>query len=442
VPYAVYSIIVTGSTLLATYGTELLYFDTATLQQTGSAAVPEDSFLFGVSADGAEIYLYAETFAGPSVMAVLDLASGATLVLRQFPAYNLGIVLLSPDGRRIVVAGSSMLVIDPSTLETIGTVVPMGVTGAAFLGSQTVLLLIGSFGGGVSMAVIDQSTAQVTAAFPVDAAEAPEEESAVADPKMGAIWVGGYGLSVVSVASNRVVRSFFGYGFSPGARVGDRIYGAFNSSPAVYDLAAEDWHYLPGLSSHVNFVDVFPGAASSDGKRYWAPFIVHRDADGPQSPSGGIGIFNTTSNTLAARIAPPGYQAGPFVFGPDDATAYVACTNAIAVYDARTLRTSNTFIYATTFSALAVSSDGSALYATDGTSVYVLDSATGAQRQLYQFQSPKPYDPFAMALSPDGTTLFVTDPGSETVDLIDTASGQARQVPIGAGSWIGVLPSN
>jgi len=47
-----------------------------------------------------------------------------------------------------------------------------------------------------------------------------------------------------------------------------------------------------------------------------------------------------------------------------------------------------------------------------------------------------------MALSPDGTTLFPTDSSAEAVYLIDTTSGQVRQVPVGSfPSSIAVLAS-
>jgi streptogramin lyase len=157
-----------------------------------------------------------------------------------------------------------------------------------------------------------------------------------------------------------------------------------------------------------------------------------------QVPPGGIGIYDTASEALVARFVPPGYSAGPFVFAPDSATAYIVSPNVISVYDTRTLQSTQTFNYATTFTALAISSDGATLYATDGTAIYVLDSATGALEQL--FPLPPPYLTAAMALSPDGTTLFLIN-SHAVVYLIDTTSGQVRQVPVVATpSSIAVLP--
>jgi sugar lactone lactonase YvrE len=456
-PFPVNSILVSGSTLLVSGGTQLLYFDTTTLEQTNSATVPVSSFLFAVSADGGVIYLYAAPFPGTNSMAILDFASGQTLVSRPFPNAALGNALLSPDGARIVAAGSPVLLLDANTLATIATIVPMGdVASAAYFDPKTVLLLnyASSVGGG-AMAVIDQAAAQITAMSPV-CLDTPLEESAFADPELGAVWVGGYeaaALSAVDGASGRVAKSYLVYGLSPAARAGDQIFGSNNSAAAFYNLATGANGYLPLVLDlgQDYFVQALAGAVSPDGKTYWTSFIATftgGSSGGPMQPSApripttGIGIYDTATDTLVARIAPPN-GVGPFVFGPRNATAFVAGAHTIAVYDTRTLQNTANFTYATTFTALSISPDGATLYATDGTAIYVLDSTTGEQKQFFPIQPAPPYYPGFMVLSPDGTTLYLTDSSAQAVYMIETASGQVRQVPVGAfPSAIAVLPSN
>jgi hypothetical protein len=84
------SIFVSGTTLLVASGTELLYFDTTTLQQMNSVTVPYDSWVFGVSLDGSKIYLGSNCLCGgPETMEVVDFLSGQTLVSQAFPNVNL-----------------------------------------------------------------------------------------------------------------------------------------------------------------------------------------------------------------------------------------------------------------------------------------------------------------------------------------------------------------
>jgi DNA-binding beta-propeller fold protein YncE len=141
-PFGASSILVSGNTLLVAGGTELLYLDTVTLEQTNSATVPLDCIVFAVSADGSEIYLYAHDFeGGPSLIAVLDFSTGTTLISQDVTIY-LENVLMSPDGSEIVVAADPLLLIDSQTLAINRTVILVGtVAGAAFVDPKTVLLL-------------------------------------------------------------------------------------------------------------------------------------------------------------------------------------------------------------------------------------------------------------------------------------------------------------
>jgi hypothetical protein len=76
------------------------------------------------------------------------------------------------------------------------------------------------------------------------------------------------------------------------------------------------------------------------------------------------------------------------VFSPNSSTAYILGANAIAVYRVATFTHLGTFNYTTTFNSLVVSADRSVLYAVEGSAIYVLDGATGAQRQVFALPAP------------------------------------------------------
>lgn len=66
------------------------------------------------------------------------------------------------------------------------------------------------------------------------------------------------------------------------------------------------------------------------------------------------------------------------MFSPDSSTVYIAATNVIAVYNTHTLQMMQSFPFDTTFLALAISADGSVLYAVEDDGVYTMDAGTGA----------------------------------------------------------------
>ncbi len=73
-------------------------------------------------------------------------------------------------------------------------------------------------------------------------------------------------------------------------------------------------------------------------------------------------------------------------------------------------------------SGLAVSPDGTTLYATRGTSnaVAVIDTSTDQVTDTIAVDAA----PSALALSPDGDTLYVANYGSDDVSVIDTTTDQ------------------
>lgn len=304
-----------------------------------------------------------------------------------------------------------------------------------------------------AMMVIDQASAEVTAAFPLGISPLAGE---VADPLRNLVYAGGYyhqdgTPNVVRAELNRVIENFrVTGGFSPSALGAGKLWGTLNGAGAFYNMATGQSGFLqtPVTLPPDTLVQVLAGGAPPDGRTYWAPFFVSSGPGGySPSPSynlaavNGFAIYNTVTNALAGRIAPSN-ATGPRVFSPDSSTAYLAGKQVIDAYSTHSLQSAGAFHYTTTFTALAVSPEGSVLYATDETAVYVLDAATGARKQVFALPSPPPYNPGVMALSPDGTTLYLTDSTRNTVNLIRTATGGVIpvSVPYMPGSVV-VLPA-
>lgn len=432
VPLGVASIFASGSTLLITDGAQLLYFDARTLQQTNSVTVPQTSFVFGVSPDGSKIYLDSNCLCGsPNTIEILDFASGQTLVTQIFPNVDLVNVLLSQDGAQVVVASNPILLVDPNTLATIKTIWSVGIANfAAYLDASTVLMLNPSTG---AMMVIDQASAQLTSTFPLGISPLSGE---VVDPTRGLVYVGAFyyqdGVpNVVSAKLNRIVKNLsVRGGFSPTAVAGDQLYGLNNGSSQVYNLRSGVYNSLPlpVTPPPGDFVTTAVGAAPPNGRTYWTRFSVY--SSNGSTVVNGTAIYNTAANSVIGRIAlpPGGFRA--VVFSPDSSTAYLAGTKVIAVYSTTTFQNIATFNYTTTFTSLVTSPDGSVLYATDGAAIYVLDATTGVERHVFALPPPSPSYTVSMAISPDGTTLFLTDPSRNAVNLVNAASGQVAPVSV------------
>jgi hypothetical protein len=428
---ALYSIFVFGDTLLVTDATELYYYDTNTLQQTQSSVVPADSVLFGVSPDGSKIYMTSQCCGSPGTMAIVDFASGQVLVTQtSFPVAVYNAASLSPDGSEVVVASSAVLLLDPQTLATKKTTWTVGGGSAAYLGSQTLLILHTQTG---VMMVVDQASARVTASFPLGLNPSGE----VADTNRGLVYVGcnpdfAGTPSVVSTKLNRIVANLDDfYGFVPTALAGQQLYGVNLGETEVYNLATGAYAPLPPPVTvpPYEYWTSARGAAPPNGKTYWEPFKVFNSVSVIWS---GVAVYSTATNALLARIALPTAYA-PSVFSPDSASAYIGGPNVIMVYSTSTLQRIATFNYTTTFTALAISPDGTLLYATDGSTIYVINAATGAQQQT--FPAPLGAVAGAMAISPDGTALFFLEAdffpgGNNTVNFVDTTNGQITQVRV------------
>jgi hypothetical protein len=79
-------------------GSELLYFDTASLQQTNSAPLTGFFTIFGVDAGTGRIYLWS----GSNFIEVLDFATGQLIVSRTFAEVEYATLFLVASGSNTV----------------------------------------------------------------------------------------------------------------------------------------------------------------------------------------------------------------------------------------------------------------------------------------------------------------------------------------------------
>jgi hypothetical protein len=366
-------------------------------------------------------------------MEIMDFSSGQILVTQALPDENPS---LSPDGSRIVIASNPVLFVDPDTLAVDQTVWTVGFPACvAYLNPNTLLLLNPNTG---AMMVIDQASAQVTDTFPLGFSPFGE----VADPARDLIYAGayisGYGpVNVVSAKLNRVVANLGLSSFFPAAVAGNQLYVINDGITGAYNLAFGTYAALPlpitlGPGQHPY---TSPGGVTPNGKAYWEPFSVHNHTGLIAS---GLAVYATATNTVIGGFL-ASLTARPPVFSPDSSRAYLAGPGNIAIYSTTTLGNIATFHYPTTFIALAVSPDGTLLYATNGEKIFVIDAATGAQQQTYSLPSAVSS---VMALSPDGTALFLVEAQfTSSVEMVDTATGlvTAISVPYPASNLV-VLP--
>lgn len=424
------SLLVSGTTLLIPSGNELLYVDTKTLRQTKSVGIPLASSIFGISADQTKIYTYCYYANDAESITVIDFASGTTLLSQAYPQVDLENVLLSPDGTKILIGSSPVVLVDSADLTTLQTVISVGIADSAvFLTSDDALLLNAPTD---AMASIDQSSHEITSMFPIGLGPS---NAPLADPKRNAIYVGGYyyqdgSLNVISPSANRLVQNLPVYGgLVPGLATTTQLYGVVNGGSLTYNFAQKTITNLPPpiQPSPNHFTMAFPGSGPPSGETYWVPFQIYGNVgdDDPPTFIGGIAIYNTATNAVADLISLFDSPPGPLAFSPDSSKAYFQSTNHISVIDAHTFRSIATFQYPMGFDEMVVSPDGLSLYAHSGAAVYVLDAKTGIQKNVF----PLPDETGgALSVSADGKTLFLTDGSNSAVDLIDTGTGQVSSV--------------
>lgn len=138
---------------------------------------------------------------------------------------------------------------------------------------------------------------------------------------------------------------------------------------------------------------------------------------------GSVAPNSVPANTIITTIN-VGKGAGPAVVSPDSSSIYVSdyFDNNVSVISAATNMVEKTLFAGSNPEALAISADGSTLYVTNSVSpgtVTVIDLASGTGTKTITKLDPSP---FLCALKPNGRRLWV--PSGGRIDLINTITNK------------------
>ena len=145
---------------------------------------------------------------------------------------------------------------------------------------------------------------------------------------------------------------------------------------------------------------------------------------------------NVPVNTVVATVVVGSEPAG-VVVSPDNKFVYVANFGGnVSIINAATNTVQTTIPAGLTPAELAISSNGGKLYVSnevDRGTVTVINLADGNSTQTITGLGSEPY---GLALTPDGTQLWVADFGGDKVDVIDTGTNKVVSSIV-----VGLLPS-
>src|SRR5215471_7006028 len=164
-----------------------------------------------------------------------------------------------------------------------------------------------------------------------------------------------------------------------------------------------------------------------------------------------VSVIDTATDTVSATI-PVGLIPFGVAVSPDGSKVYVtnsstanSAPNTVQVIDTATNTVSATITVGLTpvcnppvpcTMAVAVSPDGSKVYVTNefANTVSVIDAATNMVSATIPVPSFLPSHPFGVAVSPDGNMVYVANNGTDTVSVIDTATNTiSATIHVGRG---------
>jgi YVTN family beta-propeller protein len=300
-----------------------------------------------------------------------------------------------------------------------------------------------------SVSVIDAATNTVTATIAVGSSPI----GVAVSPAGNKVYVANGGsntMSVIAAATNKVTATIPVGSAPEGVAVspdGTKVYvtNEVDNSVSVIDTATNTVTATIAVGSQPFGVAVTP-----DGSKVYVTIIGFRFTGNT------VSVIDTATNKVTARIT-VGFSPSGVAVNPDGSTVYVATTdlvapvNTVSVIAVASEMVTTTIILGTprngasSPSGVAVSPDGSKVYVTNGgfNTVSVIDTVTNTVIATI----PVGLFPLGVAVSPDGSKVYVTNGGFNSVSVIDTATDAVTtitdssfNVPFVFGDFIGPPP--
>lgn len=251
-------------------------------------------------------------------------------------------------------------------------------------------------------------------------------------PNGQTIYVSNFGnntVSIIDVATNTVT----GIVSDPDSTF-HGVYGVvFNpNGQTAYVMNSDSPYSISIINTATNTVT---GTIDTTAAPLVEPFYMAITADGTtgyvaNADSANVTVVDLTTNVATQNITLPGPDnyVTNIIIAPNGTTAY-ASTYYTGVYILDiTNNTVSGSVASGTFNypyAMAITADGSTLYVSNfyGNTVSVVDTATNTQTAIVTDFNPATFnEPYGMALSHDGSTLFVCNYGGSSVSIVDTAT--------------------
>ena len=431
-----------AGTTLYTAGQQITAFDTATGAVRGTVNPPGPARTYSfvgsaISADGSTLYAtFAAQIGVGGYLAVIDTAS-----LSVTNSSTLGVEpqqpVLSADGSTLYVPDvidSVVYVVSAATLTTSTSVALLGGVATATLSSDGSALYVPNSSTAATLAVNPTSFA-VVESIPVGSG--PTAPGATANGR--SIYVGGIStnsISQISAATNQLAREFANSASnpsvsganSPGLLVtpnGRQVY--LSTDPAQFVGAIPVIETATGAVAGVNCPNeclIDHMVASPDSTRVYVSGLR------PVGDDGAVPIFyviNTATKEVIANSTTA--KIGPMAASPSGGFLYIATSSGIQIFSTASNTVTATLPISGIY-AIAFSPDGATAYAVSATAVELINTSTGLVTGSISFGSS--ITPTGVAVSPDGTQVWVTPASSSSVIVVSIAGATAQSVDLGA----------
>jgi len=348
--------------------------------------------------------------------------------------------ILSADGSALYVPDvldSVVYVVNAANLTLSTSIALLGGIATATLSSDGGALYVPNSSTAVTLAV-DPSSLAVIGSIGVGAS--PTAPSASANGR--SIYVGGIGtnsVSQISAATNQVAREFANSSSSPSVTGpgspsllvtpnGRQVY--LGTDPGQFVGAIPVIETATGVVSGVTCPSqcfIANMVSSPDSSRVYVSGL-RPVGDDDTAPI--FYVINTATEKVIAHSAAA--SIGPMAASPSGGFLYIATSSGIQIFDTANNTVTET-LPISGIDAIAFSPNGATAYAVSATAVELINTSTGLVTGSISLGSG--ITPIGVAVSPDGTQIWVTPANSSSVIVVSPASGTVQPVDLGATAY-------